>query len=502
MVPQQITKMVAAGAGYADETHSGHERNEFWRQEIPFHTAWHAGIQLGLTVGGGTPYRTPRCSHTSARQDGPLRNAPRRMLLFTRGLGLLFSNQVATAGQVGGRSSPCGKVAIEPARFGRVMKSAQRALLAIAIAVAPSAPVVALDRIALRRDGSEIHLAGQCLVTAEDGGLLVETRDGVLWAVTPDELIAHTTNEEPFEPYSADELASRLVEELPQGFAVHETRRYLVCYNTSRAYAEWCGALFERLYLAFMNYWSRRDFDVTEPEAPLVAIVFGDRKSYAQYAQTELGEHASRIIGYYSLRTNRMTMYDLTGIEGLRQSDGRRGSPSQINRMLSRPQAERTVATIIHEATHQIAFNCGLQTRYADIPLWLSEGVAVYFETPDLKSRKGWRTIGGINRFRLEQFRKYLQQRPANSLKSLITDDSRLRDPRRADAAYAEAWALSHFLIRQRPEQFRAYLKRLAEKGRLVYDTPEERLAEFCEAFGADLSALDAQFTRHVGKLR
>ena len=30
---------------------------------------------------------------------------------------------------------------------------------------------------------------------------------------------------------------------------------------------------------------------------------------------------------------------------------------------------ERTVATIIHEATHQLAFNSGLQVRFADNPL-------------------------------------------------------------------------------------------------------------------------------------
>ena len=48
--------------------------------------------------------------------------------------------------------------------------------------------------------------------------------------------------------------------------------------------------------------------------------------------------------------------------------------------------------TVIHEATHQIAFNCGLHTRYADNPLWLTEGMALYFETPDLRSRSGWRT--------------------------------------------------------------------------------------------------------------
>ena len=38
--------------------------------------------------------------------------------------------------------------------------------------------------------------------------------------------------------------------------------------------------------------------------------------------------------------------------------------------------------------------NTGLQTRYADNPFWVSEGLAVFFETPDLRSKNGWNAIG------------------------------------------------------------------------------------------------------------
>ena len=76
-----------------------------------------------------------------------------------------------------------------------------------------------------------------------------------------------------------------------------------------------------------------------------------------------------------------MTMYDLTSIDRLRRPGDKRLTTAQINAMLSRPEGERTVATVVHEATHQMAFNCGLHTRYADIPVWVSEGIAMYFET-------------------------------------------------------------------------------------------------------------------------
>ncbi|HEY4311378.1 MAG TPA: DUF1570 domain-containing protein, partial [Pirellulales bacterium] len=217
-------------------------------------------------------------------------------------------------------------------------------------------------------------------------------------------------------------------------------------------------------------------------------------------AQAELGEAASSIIGYYSLATNRMTMYDLTGIESLRAPGDRRGSPAQINLMLSRPDAERTVATVIHEATHQIAYNCGLQTRYADIPLWISEGIAVYFESPDLSKPKGSRNIGSINQSRLAAFAEYAERRPPDSLKTLIADDARFRDTSKALDAYAEAWALNYFLIHQRPKQYRAFLQVLAAKKRLIWDDPSERLAQFTAAFG-DITALEADFQRYMAKM-
>jgi hypothetical protein len=354
--------------------------------------------------------------------------------------------------------------------------------------------------VVLRRDGREQQVSGRVLVKAEDGGLLVMAPDGVLWTVPPEELVSHVENDAQFKALSPADLSGRLLDELPKGFDVHKTKHYLIAYNTSKAYAQWCGALFERLYSALTNYWARQGFELRTPEFPLVAIVFADQESYGRFAQAELGEAAKSIIGYYSLATNRMTMYDLTGVQSLRAAGDRRGSPAQINEMLSRPDAERTVATVIHEATHQIAFNCGLQTRYADIPLWVSEGIAVYFETPDLTSKKGWSNIGSINLSRLSTFGEYAQRRPSDSLHTLIADDARFRDTDKALDAYAEAWALNYFLIHQRPKQYRAYLQTLTAKKQLLWDDPEARVAEFTAAFG-DLATLDAEFQRYMGKL-
>jgi len=370
-----------------------------------------------------------------------------------------------------------------------------RLLVLTTLCLAWSASALGLDRVTLRRDGEEIRIEGRRLVTAQDGGILLLARDGVLWTIQAAEIVETTSDDTAFEPMTADELSKQLLGELPKGFDVHPTEHYLIFFNTSRTYARWCGALFEKLYGTFTNYFSRKGFELSEPQFPLVAVVFANRKTYANHSRPELGDMAASVIGYFSLRTNRMVMYDLTGLEALGGPRRRMGTSAQINRILAHPGAGRAVATIVHEATHQIAFNCGLHTRYSDCPLWFSEGIAVNFETPDLDSSRGWRSIDQVNPLRLRHFRSYLRRRPRDSLATLISSDERFRDPTRSADAYAEAWALTYFLIRMHSDQYVAYLK-------LLWDDPDTRLAEFKQAFGNDLQKLDEEFLRYMSRVR
>lgn len=376
-----------------------------------------------------------------------------------------------------------------------------RASLIICLVLLSARTSAALDHVAFVRNDKTMQVAGRLLVEAQDGGLLVQDQAGVLWAITPQEKTSHHADESAFAPYDKETLGKQLLAELPAGFKTHTTAHYLIVYNTSSTYAQWCGGLYERLYAAFTNYWDKRGFQLEDPAFPLVALVFDDKDTFAAYSRAELGEATSVIIGYFSLATNRVTMYDLTGADALR-GNSRGGSTEHINRILSRPEAERTVATIIHEATHQLAFNCGLHQRYADIPLWLSEGVAIYFETPDLKSSRGWRGMGNVNHVRLADFRRYLPTRPADSLTTLLATDERFRNGRTAPQAYAEAWAFTYFLLRKYPQQYQNYLRRLAAKKPLIFDSQEERLTAVRDAFRKELQELDQEFVRFTASLR
>ena len=360
---------------------------------------------------------------------------------------------------------------------------------------------LALENVTVRRDGTDLQLQGRILLEARDGGVMLQTRDGIIWFVQPQETVSRATDETPFQPYTAKELADRILVDLPPGFEVLHNDPYVICYSTSRAYAQWCGSLFGRLHRAFTSYWKHRDFELTEPEFPLVAVVFADKRSYINYARPEVGDAVGSVAAYYNLKSNWMVMYDLTGAEA-RGAGGRMRSSAQVASILSLPGAARNVSAIVHEATHQIAFNCGLHARYSDCPLWFTEGIAVFFETPDVGNSRGWRKIGLVNELRLAQFRQYYTRRGADSLVSLISDDERFRNVEQTAEAYAEAWALTYFLVNRRKEEYMKYLQLLSEKKPQRWDDPAARLADFKQAFGEDLEELDKDFIRVISELR
>lgn len=342
--------------------------------------------------------------------------------------------------------------------------------------------------------GRERVVQGTVRITAQDGGLLVLGRDGTLCTIEPAQLIARQTGTGKFSPLAPAELGKEILKERGAGFQVLTTKHYVLCFNTSREYAQWCGALFERLFAGFYNFWKQRGIELHEPEFPLVALIFADEKQYAAYSSRDVGPEEAAPYGYYFSGSNRVVLYDQTASGGKPAR-----SLAEIQRRFAASPAN--IATVVHEATHQIAFNSGLHTRYADNPLWLTEGMAMYFEAPDLQGRTGWKTIGAVNSSRLKPFRASLARRPAGSLVALIQSDALFTTQESQGAAYAEAWALTYFLIRTRKDAYVTYLKKIAAKPVLTWDQPAQRLADFREAFGDDLPKLEGDFLRYFRNL-
>ena len=356
------------------------------------------------------------------------------------------------------------------------------------------------DHLTLEIDGVTHELDGEILIEAQDQSLYFRQDNGKIWFVQPQEIRNRVDEQEVIEPASKEKIAEQLLAELPEGFRIYETKHFVIAYQTELAYARWVGGLYEsKLYRGFETFFQKRKkLELSEPEFPLVAIIFGSKAEYQRYMDRELGP-GQEMIAYYNVQTNRVTMYDLTSD---RRAPGREMNDRQINQVLQNPAAVMMVATIIHEGTHQLIFNRGVQTRFADCPLWVNEGLAMYFEAPNVRSKRGWQKPGMIFDQRLFRFLDYLGRRPVDSLESLITSDDRLRNQATSVDAYAEAWALNHFLMTKKSKEYVAYLEHLSQQKALVKLTPEQRLADFRQYISADLKSLDAEFLEYIQKLR
>ncbi|MEM9368886.1 MAG: DUF1570 domain-containing protein [Planctomycetota bacterium] len=322
----------------------------------------------------------------------------------------------------------------------------------------------------------ERSVDGEVLVEAADGGLMIRGDDGRIWTVQPDQLLERSEAPIPA-PLDQKALVRRMVDELGGQYQAFVTAHYIVLHQGNEAYVRDVATLLESLYRSFFSYWKNQSFALHKPTFPLVALVLPDRSRYLAHANKEIGDTAQSLIGYYHLGTNRVTTFRM-------------------------PDLERNVATLIHEATHQLAYNCGLQTRFADNPMWVSEGLALYFESPDLSNPKLWRGIGRVNPVNLHRFRTSLPNRASDSLATLISDDRRFRSEATALSAYGEAWALTYFLIRTRRRDYLSYLAKLSEGKPLGVTSPRDRIAIFEEMMGMSLAQLDTQFLRYMRRVR
>ena len=161
-------------------------------------------------------------------------------------------------------------------------------------------------------------------------------------------------------------------------------------------------------------------------------------------------------------------------------------------------------ATLIHEATHQVAFNFGLHHRIGDNPRWVVEGLATLFEAPGIRNSNGTKgKVSKRSRLNLERylrFQNYAQSRRIRgSLRSFVESDrafSSVLD------AYAEAWALTFFLAETRPRAYESFLKKIAARDPFEDYDKSDRINDFEDAFGDGMDVLETNFLRYIAKFQ
>jgi hypothetical protein len=323
--------------------------------------------------------------------------------------------------------------------------------------------------------------------------LWFQERDGSLERLKPADVTKFTEVGPRFTSYSAAELRDRLRRELGRDFEVLGTGHYLVCArkDQARQYAQ----LFENIYRSFYVYFSTRGFAITEPEFPMVAIVFPDQSSFARYAERDEIKAGRGLMGYYLMTSNRVAVFDSKKLHAelndLNAWDDDRWLGATTGGLAD---------TIIHETTHQVAFNTGIHSRIAQNPKWLCEGLATVFEAPGIRNSSLGRDVSTrINGERYTWFQQYRKRRPARSLEKFVSSDDMFSSA--TLDAYSQSWALTLFLLETRPREYAKLLKLIAARPPLAPYGPEERLQDFKQAFGNDLAMLESAMLRYIDKL-
>jgi len=294
-----------------------------------------------------------------------------------------------------------------------------------------------------------------------------------------------TPTDRPFQPAAKDALAKKLLGEEFLGFKSNETKRYLYIYNTSEEFALATSRILETMFPGVMNYAAAQSITTHEPEVPLVVIMFRTEDEFQRYKQVPAG-----VIAYYNTVNNQVVMYE--------QSSAGQLAPDVA--------IQQSLSTIAHEGAHQILHNIGVQQRLSRWPMWLSEGLAEFFAPTRAGRRLHWKGAGQVNDLRMFELEQYIKGRSSNAPNGQMVEHTVLAG-QLTSTGYASAWALTHYLAKNKRVEFNAYVKTMSELRPLEGFTKvvppgviQDNLSDFTKHFGDDLTDCENRLVLHLKK--
>ena len=223
-----------------------------------------------------------------------------------------------------------------------------------------------------------------------------------------------------------EDAVEQTLDELGGRYRRSETSHFIVLSNCSRNWTVARSRLLERAYHEFFRVMDRMGYPAHPPKQKLLCVLISQHAEYERFASKADGVQASWVAGYYAGLSNRVVLYDdMTGPAfetafaqldqfraDARQADAEarlasRAGDKERSRSLrtraadlrrhekkERARIEREArqaseSKMIHEAIHLIAFNSGVQSRAHEYPFWLTEGLAMAFETNRPKAAFG-----------------------------------------------------------------------------------------------------------------
>ncbi len=284
-----------------------------------------------------------------------------------------------------------------------------------------------------------------------------------------------------FKPYSKTLMMRRLQKEFGTNYTVSMTPSFLVVHPKGD-YQTWAKP-FEDLNIRFANYFLTRGAHIKPSRFPMVAVVLRTRREFdrmlSSYHKSSLSPNT---LGYYSPNSNRVITYD--PYEGKKKSW-----------LLD-------TDTIVHEATHQTAFNRGIHPRYGVSARWVSEGLACMFESRGVNNSYAFpKQIDRINMGRMLPLLQMIDSGSAKGNLERIVRDDRLFQSK-TDLAYAYAWGLTFYLAETKQRAYVRFLSEDAQRENFTRYSRSDRVEQFAEAFGSDFENLEADMFNYLKRIK
>ncbi len=211
------------------------------------------------------------------------------------------------------------------------------------------------------------------------------------------------------------------------------TDHYIIKTDISDEAAKNIARAMEKLHEAYAKIFHPDDkAEVLKADV----AVFEKKHDFLAYAKRVRAEPKKDTLGFYRART---------------------GDGGEIITYKRKDADNHTMRTLYHESTHQfVIMLTGIKNRP---PLWVNEGLAVYFEPSRWHGGK-FRT-GLVPKARLQQVQKAIRSKSHIHLSDLV---QRKRDTFDS-LCYAESWSLVHFFVKANggryAPKFRSYFRAL-----------------------------------------
>jgi hypothetical protein len=199
---------------------------------------------------------------------------------------------------------------------------------------------------------------------------------------------------------------------------------------------------------------------------------------------------ASRIFKFYMDPERKLKVFVFKNQDEYLKNGGPLGSGGVFmgTKIMTFYQAPGTAETLLHEGTHQFVH---LVTG-SDVPLWINEGLAGYYETSKFEGVKLKTNI--IHQGHLKTMRERLREKTASSFDEVINIKLGF-----TGYEYSHSWSLIYFFMNYKggkyAQKFNDYFEELKRQG---YSSTEQHRQLFEEVFETKVDVIERQWEEYI----